>query len=135
MYWTSQIPPWGIFGDDAMANGVPPLDIRSNRPICCKNPRDVEEFLFYLKQWWCELKLRINQHFTLVKNSLNSKRCWGVDYSLVFVDYSLALLICPLISFIVCATLFLSHTIIFFKSSFEIVILLDVYYHEDLKIL
>ena len=59
MYFNSQFPPWEI----GIISNIPRMDISSEPsrfPKGFKTYQEVEELKFYLKQWWCELKLMID---------------------------------------------------------------------------
>jgi len=66
LYFNGQIPPWEI--PVSSLTTVPSLNIWSHPsvyPLGCNNFDDVMEFKFYLKQWWLEFRLSINDYFRL----------------------------------------------------------------------
>jgi hypothetical protein len=64
LYFNGHIPPWEI-----PTKTVPSLNMCWNNPsvypLGCNSFDDAMEFKFYLKQWWIEFRLSINDYFSL----------------------------------------------------------------------
>lgn len=64
LYFNGHIPPW-----EKPTKTVPSLNMcwsnPSVYPLGCNNFDDAMEFKFYLKQWWIEFRLSINDYFSL----------------------------------------------------------------------